>query len=60
MYIQTYTYIVRRDPYIQCTSMSVNQNRTHNGPNVSDDIGYLGENLSEPKPDVIRMYTVLP
>ena len=51
IYVQTCTYIVHTDPlvhctygptYIQCTSMSVNRNRTHN------DFGYLGENLSEP------------
>ena len=42
---------------MQYTSMSLNQNRMHNVPLgcVSDDSGYLGENLSEPKQNVIRI-----
>ena len=50
LYVRTRTYIVHTDPYIQYTSMSVNQNHTHSG------FGYSRVNLSEPKPNVIRMF----
>ena len=51
-YLRTIAYIVHTDPYVQKTSMSVNQNH------AQSDFGYSWENLSEPNPNVLLWYRV--